>query len=205
MSTPLNANMPSNTLASVTTPIANTTPVHKVWVNRPVNHPLLVQSKMTLPPLLRSATIQVGNSTQLPSSPSLERCTLSKVVPTSSTPLPLHDDPHGHTYTHDLSLPLSSLPSALPSPMWATWNIKDWLMRLQNSSTVAKKKVTNALFSKKVGSKDCKTMSASYTLILREPSKQPNRSLPALKSKASHHQVPPRPCIPSSSHSGSIN
>jgi len=77
-----NANTPSSTLASVTTPIANTTPVHKLWVNCQVNHPLPEPSKMTSSPPLSRAITQVESNMPPPSLWWPGRHTLSKVVPT---------------------------------------------------------------------------------------------------------------------------
>jgi len=51
MSTAQNVNTLSNIPASATTPTASTIPLPKLWVSHRVNHPLLVQLKMTSPQL----------------------------------------------------------------------------------------------------------------------------------------------------------
>jgi len=187
-SIPPSENMPSNMPISTTTPTASTTPPPKLWVNRRVNQLLLTPSKKTLSQLSRTEIIQVENSTPPPSSLLQGKHTLSKEVPTSSTPLPPHDDLRGHPCTPDHSPRPSSRPFAPPSPTSVIWSIKDWLTRSQNSSTVARKKAGNALLNKSDGSKGCKTTSESYTLTSGQPNMPLKQSPHASKSK-----VFPRP------------
>src|SRR5712671_102610 len=109
-------------LASATTSTASIIPLPKLWVNCQVNHPLLAQSKKTSPQLSKTETTQVENSTPPPSSQLQEKHTSSKGAPTSSIPLPLHNDLNAHPYTPDRSPLPSSRPSAPPSPMSVTWS-----------------------------------------------------------------------------------
>jgi len=201
MSIPPNASTLSNMPTSAAIPTANTTPTPKRWVSRQVNRPLLIRSKKASSQPHKVGIIQARSSMLPPSSLSQERHISSKEAPTSFTPLPRHDDLCAHPYMLDHLPPPSSRPSAQPSPMSATWNIKDWLMKSRSSSTVRRKKAGNNSLNKSAGSKGCKTTSESYTLTSRQADTPPKQSSHASKSKAFPRPTPQRDPSPSLSPS----